>query len=274
MAEKLLYGRDSIDAGGPAGLGGDLLLVEDFLATADAVGTRIEYYSISGGVIHAVAYEGGSLGDNNASLIQALNAQSVSGSTWNSVSFTPFNITSGNYYRIGGVGGGANRLARTASGPASVEYRNDAYSGFTASDPIGTTSLGPTLSMYIGMWGWDLPVVSSIDDDTIVSGQSFVLTGTDFMTDSNPITVEICNNSTYASATVKTVQTVTAQSDTEVTFTAVTTGLTETNYVFVTTDLGLLNVTGLEVQLGREVWAFVEDENGIINTTGHPVILT
>jgi hypothetical protein len=120
---------------------------------------------------------------------------------------------------------------------------------------------------------WELPTITNISDSTLVNGQTgVVLTGTDFM--SSGATLELCNNSNYASATIKLSQTITAQNNTQISFTVNNNDQIFGNkYLFLTTSIGQRNVTPYTVNIGRTVYFFVTNNGSAINSTGFPVTL-
>lgn len=277
MAEKLFFGETSVasaitstNTGNTVGSG----WASTYSGVLTSVG--IYSYSASSGNLKFAVYEGGaSQNDAASTLAYTSGDESVSSTGWNYYPITPMGVNAGEYYHIA-LGQGSPNI-RTAVPTGSNLYVNGtfSYSFFSPVTPWGTgwTPISTYTSVYAG-WGWEPPAVSSIDDSIIPPGATRTLTGTDFMTSANPITVEICNNSNYAAATVKTAQTVTAQADTSVDFTAVTTGLSGASWVFVTTDLGQMNATGLPVTVGRTVYAWVETASGILSAYPHEVLLT
>lgn len=101
------------------------------------------------------------------------------------------------------------------------------------------------------VWGWEPPTITNFNGGSSVKEDDSVsIVGTDFMTAVGTGKVELCNNSVYASATVKVEQTDTAWGDTGITATIVQGTLsTGTVYAFVTTDIGQVNATGYSVTL-------------------------
>ena len=104
---------------------------------------------------------------------------------------------------------------------------------------VNTNGLAVTLASTV-------PSIGSLDGDggaenaTITAGETVTTTGSNFRTTQTTGKVEVCNNISYASATVKNTQTITSWSNTSISFTVDNvTGLVEgTNYVFITNGTG------------------------------------
>jgi hypothetical protein len=104
---------------------------------------------------------------------------------------------------------------------------------------VNTNGLAVTLSSVT-------PAIASLDGDggnqnsSITAGETVTMTGSNFRTTQTTGKVEVCNNISYASATVKNTQTITAWADTQISFTVNNvTGLVEgTNYVFISNGTG------------------------------------
>ena len=114
------------------------------------------------------------------------------------------------------------------------------YAYVTNSDGgVNTNGLAVTLASAV-------PSIASLDGDggaenaTITAGETVTKTGSNFRTTQTTGKVEICNNISYASATVKNTQSITSWSNTSISFTVDNiTGLVEgTNYVFITNGTG------------------------------------
>jgi hypothetical protein len=104
---------------------------------------------------------------------------------------------------------------------------------------VNSSGLSTTLSSVI-------PSVSTLDGDggaqnaSITAGETVTMTGTNFRTTQTTGVVEVCNNITYSSATVKNSQPITSWGNTSVSFTlSNVSGLSEgTNYIFITNGTG------------------------------------
>lgn len=193
----------------------------------------------------------------------------------NNLSVTPIAVTASASYGIGTAVDTAGAYGVYLSADGRYFKSGVTYATWVPPDPINLGIYGSD-SIYrttIGAYGWEPPTISGIDDSNIISGGTYTLTGTDFMPDTDPITVEICNNSNYAAATVKVTQTVTSQADTSIDFTAVTTGLSGACWIFATTNLGQINATGLSVTVGRIVYAWIERAEGTLSAQPHEVLL-
>lgn len=114
------------------------------------------------------------------------------------------------------------------------------YAYVTNSDGgVNTNGLAVTLASAV-------PSIASLDGDggaenaTITAGETVTTTGSNFRTTQTTGKVEVCNNISYASATVKNAQSITSWSNTAISFTVDNvTGLVEgTNYVFITNGTG------------------------------------
>jgi len=134
----------------------------------------------------------------------------------------------------------------------------DAYSlRFTASYSdafidalVASGSITNSYEPLVQIWGWIPPTINSINGGSSIANEdtSVPVIGVDFM--DSGATLELCNNSDYASATTKVAQTVTSQADDELAFTVSQGALSAgTVYAFVTTDLGQINTTGFSVTL-------------------------
>jgi hypothetical protein len=134
--------------------------------------------------------------------------------------------------------GGATSI--TVSAVRGALSTGTVYAYVTNSDGgVNTNGLAVTLSSVT-------PAIASLDGDggnqnsSITAGETVTMTGSDFRTTQTTGKVEICNNISYASATVKNTQSITSWSNTAISFTLDNvTGLVEgTNYVFITNGTG------------------------------------
>lgn len=101
------------------------------------------------------------------------------------------------------------------------------------------------------------PAISDMEDEVIepIGGGNYetdnVITGTTFGASQGAGYVELGNNASYTSCTVKTTQTIDSWSDTSIQFDAVKGSLSEgTVWVYVTNNSAQTNATGYEVYLG------------------------
>jgi len=149
----------------------------------------------------------------------------------------------------------------------------------------GNGNNSSSLSNYCSIpaeWGWSaalsIPIILSVDGDDIIfaSEEGATIDGTCLASGGLP-TLELCNNSVYASATIKVAQTIIGTpSDTEIVFNVVPGALTEDSfvYVFVTSSFGYRNGVGFEIFLenGKPIISsidFSEAEGGsVLEITG------
>lgn len=273
MAEKLFWGNE-VAGTANASITSHQLNVD--YPIYDGVISKIGFYSLTTGNLKTNIYNA------SAGVPTSLIWADDSGSSYPAVGWvykevTPFEVSSGSEYAAGAIGDTVGTYTYSTPGPSNRAFASGTYAPFTAPDPIsGYTTMGWLSGAYaVVLYGWEPPGISSIDNSTIVTGQTRTLTGTDFMTSADPIDkIEICNNSVYASATVKTAQTnISNQTDTGVEFDCVTTGLSGPAWIFLTTDLGQINVTGLSVNVGVTKYAWIERSDGSISAYPHQVIL-
>lgn len=108
------------------------------------------------------------------------------------------------------------------------------------------------LGLSLEAWGWIPPAIASVNSGSsiAITDTNITLVGTDIMDTQGTGKLELCNNATYASATVKVTQSIDSWDDTEIVFDVVQGGLSAgTVYAFATTSLGQLNSTGHAVTL-------------------------
>lgn len=242
MPEKLFFGNTAV---GTSNDFADFHRLAHFTSAYSGKITRVRFYASTSSDVKPNMYN--IAGGIPTTLLWADDTGQSFTSGFNDVSVTPFTVSSGTDYAIGAVPDTDGGITRS-TGTSTRTYRVAPYSTFTAPDPIAdyTTQTGFVLTYCFAAYGWEPPVIDSVDDDTLEVGQTYNLAGSDFM--DSGATLELCNNSDYTLATIKITQTNLGQTDT--TFQSSLTNndqLYGLNYLFITTSLGQRNATGLAV---------------------------
>lgn len=268
MAKKTFFGSEAASTGNYYT---DTHYTTWFQSSYSGVITDFRVLANASGNIKVSVYEGTNW--DTATLLSSEDTGTAVTSGTNDIAITNFNVVASNYYWLAGNSDTNNVITFSAAAGGVFRQKAATYSTFTAPDPPGSGYSSAGVVLRFAALGWEPPVISTIDDSSIGTGQTRTLTGTDFMTAANPIKVEICNNSDYSLATVKVEQTVTSQSDTSVDFTCVTTGLSGPNYVFVTTDLGQMNTTGTSVNVPATAYMWISRNDGNLSAYPHLVVI-
>lgn len=152
----------------------------------------------------------------------------------------------------GGTNGSIDgAIAYVNDGIGEWIYKTSTYSTFTAPDPAGTgwsAPAGNTILTYL--YGISNPIIDSSSSSTIAADDSVLFSVRGALDDIGSGKLELCNNSSYASATIKVEQTIDSWDNFNISTTIVEGTLSPgTVYAFVTTDLGQINDTGYSVTL-------------------------
>jgi hypothetical protein len=253
MALTQLIG-ESVGTPGTTALAGDQLRVTRLACLTTGIVDRLRVYSVSSGNVKAALTD--TTGDPLVpdTVLSQNTGTAVSASQWNDVLITPVSVTEGILYGTVGLGDASGVVTFNSNSYGSNTLRYTAvsnpYSSGIPSSMPALSGIGEQLYQVIP-WGYPLPSISSIDgdNDISVSQTGVTLSGLNLQDTGNAV-LELCNNSDYASATVKVVQTWNSQTDTTLNFDVVQGALsTGTVYAFVTTSLGQRHVTGFSVTL-------------------------
>lgn len=268
MAEKLFFGNTNSPFGGHTA---NYHAANGFTSSFSGRVSRLVIEATASGSVKPQIYSGSTW--LSASLLWADDVGVAVTVGNNDIAVNIPIVAAGNYW-ISAVGSVLGAFGYS-TGTSSYRFKASSYGPFIAPDPPGSGYSNATTELPFRAYGWEPPTISSIDDSFISSGKTRTLTGTDFMTTSDPISkIEICNNSVYASATVKTPQTnIANQTDTGVDFDCVTTGLSGPAWIFLTTGLGQINATGLAVDVGIQAYAWIQRSDGSLSAYPHAVII-
>lgn len=211
--------------------------------------------ALQGGLVTELRFDG--VGNIKPSLYEAAadaptnllwsdNVGQYIGPGWSSISITPTSVTGGNQYGIGGIQETIGGLLSISGQSSNIAYKAAAYAGFVAPDPAtGYTLLAWNYRYAYAAYGWIAPTIDGINTTRLYRGQSgAILSGVDFMDSAATLWICPTDNATDPDRVEASIS---AQSDTELTF-GVPDGLEDgTYYLFVTTVLGLRNETPIQV---------------------------
>lgn len=271
--------------------GGDTVYARQFSSSSSATVNEIQIYSIVDGNCKVALYDDS--GGSPNSLLTANNTSTAcSAGQWNSVSVTSASVSSGSNYWIVATGDTPGVCSQVSGSGGTTEFTSDPYSTWTAPSTWSGTGTG-TQDCCFAAYGsqGDLgggtysysggtisesidysPELDSISDSTITDGQTGItITGDNFLT--SGATLELCNNPMYSASTVQVSQSITAQSNTSITFTCDHNDqLFGYKWLFVTASNGKRNPLGFAVNVGRSVYAFVTNNSGS-RSDGYPIAM-
>lgn len=274
MAEKLFFGYQNSSPSNS--WGSNAHHIGKFQSAYTGKISKVGVYSLASGNMKMNLYDVVSGVATNLLWADDTGVSATSGQ-YNYVSISGgVSVSAGTLYGIGinGDTDGVLSADATATSTGRTLKNGLPYSTFTAPDPTSgyTNETSSTYSYVLVAYGYEPPTISTIDKEKKIDGEIVTLTGLDFMP-SNAI-VEVCNNAVYGSATIKLSQTVTSQTDSEIQFTLDNNDqLWGLNYIFVTTDLGQITATPMQINIGRTAYFFVTNNFGLRNAIGFPKVI-
>lgn len=189
---------------------------------------------------------------------------------WNTKNISnDITVISGNVYAIGSIVDAASVMTNFAE-TRDRSFKTDLnYATFTAPDPLtgqGYTDEADHAYTYAYVaYGIEVPIISNIDE-LYGNGKNKILTGTSFMDSDEPLTLELCNDSVYGSASIKVPQPINIHDDESINFDVelgtLGNGLA---YAFVTTSMNQRSAAyavNVKRTYEKTVWAVITNDNG------------
>ena len=231
MPEKLFFGTVSTGSGV---LAASKHVWTPFVSAYSGVVTKLRSYGTADGNIKLNLY------DNAGNLLWADDTDHpVTGGSYveHAISGSLPVVSAGQTYRLGY--NSDTTSAVTYGGGGNMYVKGYLYLSYSAVDPMASGYVNYGLDIQLAAYGWEPPTITGCSESTLHDGEvDVVLSGTDFMTAADPVTLWLADGPVFATAN-KVAQTVTVQNDGSLTFTVSQGSLsTGTCYLFVETALG------------------------------------
>ena len=260
MPLRVLWGSDSKTDSGDASNASHQLAVAS--ASLSGKATKIGFLTNTSGLLKANIYNSSS-GVPSTLIWADDTGLTIAGTGWEEFDISPFDMSSSNEYAAGGIPNNFGAFTYDNGVSSNRSFNSATFATFTAPDPISGYTSGSWIYSYnVYIKGWVPNTINSIDNIVANSGLlNFTISGSDFMTDSDPATVYLSPTDNIDD-TNRVECTITAQADDEISFDVPSSITNDTWYLFVKSYLGLSTANGFSVDFKYNTWAFVTNNDG------------